>query len=212
MSRAFAGIGLTFLVSSVPAVLIFDWWLWPIWAGLYFEGNISYLTWHIILNAPIIALSALGLALYVFGRENLCKNTDWHKPALTIGAFFLLFGAYVNFWNQRSFDKMVGDPLSLSQPLNPGEPLASFLAMIWSTIWVVMGALLIVDHVRMERKARAGAMLAVISFTVLVDTGSLLYHFVGLFLYQTLTITLELLTAIGIVIVVYSFIRSALRS
>jgi len=84
--------------------------------------------------------------------------------------------------------------------------------MIWSTIWVVMGALLIVDHVRMERKARAGAMLAVISFTVLVDTGSLLYHFVGLFLYQTLTITLELLTAIGIVIVVYSFIRSALRS
>jgi hypothetical protein len=166
LSYIFAKIGVVLSVFSIPALLILDLLLYYIWPWWFFLGATSYLTMSITMNVFFIVITITGLTLYIVGRRSFWEEADWDEKTLILGIILFLFGGFVSLWSQEGFKDMVGLPLFLSEPLNPGEPLRSFLPIVWSALLVITGVLWIVDFARLPRGGVIGAMVATTSFLV----------------------------------------------
>lgn len=217
MGHIFAKIGVLVVISSIPLLMIQGWFLWPIWFRWFFSGEISYLTWHILMNGPTIAVTIVGLTLYIIGRRSFWEKTKWNQTMLILGVILGILGVVADFWNREGFSEMVDRPMFLSYPMNPGEPLASFLAVVWSSLWIITGALWFFDWQFRANSIRvAGIMMALTSFIVFSDislfkvtTGGGTfyrnsYYFLGYLVHLTVSSALLLLTIIGSIIFAYS--------
>lgn len=211
---------MSLVVFSIPALLILDWLLWATWAVWYRSGIISYLAWHVIMNIPVIAIAMVGLMLYVVSRRSLLEKNDSSPKMWVLGLILLFLGTYANFWNHEDFSEMVDRPMFLSYSINPGEPLASFLAVFWSSLWIITGALLIFDWLlRLPSRSVTGGIMIVAATVAFWDLSLLevtmgggttqrySYYFLGYPLHLVLSVALALLTVIGIAIIIFPFLR-----
>lgn len=221
-----ARIGVLVSISAIPALALQGYFLWPIWTRWFFSDRISYLTWHILSDGPTIVIAAVGLTLYLVGRGVLWKKlgTMGDKSMLTLGLIIFLFGGWWHYWHNEGFTDMVDRPMFLSYPMNPGEPLASFLALIWSTILVITGAFFFFDWLyRFRPLEKIGIEIVFASFIIFEDVSLLrvmmgggtlqryYYYFLGYTTHEIVITTLLGAIVIGSIIFLYS-LRRELRS
>lgn len=167
MNSTLAKIGALLSITAIPLFLVQVWLLFPVWDSWRLLNVISYPTWYLLVNVPVLSQTVAGLTLYVIGRKSFWKQPEYEEGMLILGALLFFGGWLLNLLAKINVEEMVYRLVYLSIPLDPWEPFTSVLPLMWISILVETGVLLMVDFAGLSLKGLTGAVVATASLLLL---------------------------------------------